>query len=157
MNHEQLHSGMRKANILWGALLGSMVIYLVIPTLVGEAARAPALGALGRQLDYVLYAVAVASLLGAGGVRRAMLAMRAGDAGREVDVGRAAVSRYLTIIALSLAICDSVAILGLVYYLLGGSSDVLFTLTAASAAAMLLYRPRAEELRRLANGMATPR
>jgi hypothetical protein len=157
MDNEQLHKGMRKANTLWGALLGSMVIYLAVPALISDAVRAPALEALGKQLDYVLYAVGAASLLGAGGVRRALLTMHAGAPPSAVDIDRAAASRYVTIVVLSFAICDSVAILGLVYYLLGGNTDVLFTLTAAAAAAMLLYRPRTEELRRLVNTMASRR
>jgi hypothetical protein len=147
---QQLHSGLGRANILWGTLLGSLAVYLAVPTLVGPAAGAPALGELGKQLDAILFAIGVATLLGAGGVRRAMLSMRPGGP-TQGDRIRAAVSRYLTVLALTFAICESVAILGLVFYLLGGSTEVLFTLTAGAAVAMLLYRPKGEELRRLAN------
>jgi hypothetical protein len=62
-------------------------------------------------------------------------------------VERAAVasSREDAAVIVSLAMGESVAVIGLVLYLLGGNRTGLFLLLGISAAAMVHHRPRAEE------------
>lgn len=66
-----------------------------------------------------------------------------------------AISRYTFVTVITLAMSQWVGICGLILYVLGRHRPDLYLLTLLSAAAMLLYFPKKEEVRRLAQEMAS--
>ncbi len=135
--------GIRPITIIWIAMLAALPIYaaaglLAAPTLP-PVLSAKTFGVLRR----ILYVAAAAILLAVGRVRRLVR----GDGAPLPGAERAAVppSREDASVVVSLAMCESVALFGLVLYLLGRSTTDLFLLLGISAAAMVLHRPKAEE------------
>ena len=135
--------GVRPITIVWIAMLASLPIYaaaglLAAPTLP-PVLNAAAFGALRR----VLYVAAAAILLAVGRVRRLVRNSGAPAPGAE----RTAVppARGDAAVIVSLAMCESVAVIGLVLFLLGRNTSDLFLLLGISAAAMVLHRPKTEE------------
>ncbi|MEW5725286.1 MAG: hypothetical protein AB1896_19385 [Thermodesulfobacteriota bacterium] len=145
--------------ILWGALLGSLVIYLVVAYVISQQtppeSDLPA-DSLQKPLLYVL------ALLGAGlivlshFVRRLLLRPKTGPApaaqpgpgpivtpfpGQHPLVGK-----YLAALLVSLALCEAIGIFGLVLFFLGRDMMTLYVFIAVSAAAMVYHRPKEEEL-----------
>jgi hypothetical protein len=89
----------------------------------------------------VLYGIAVIELFIARFLRRHMLRREEG----EVPV-RIALGKYATAVIVSLALSESVAIYGLVLFILGGDGRDLYFLIALAAGAMVYYRPRTDEV-----------
>jgi len=54
--------------------------------------------------------------------------------------------RYLTAMIVALTMSETMGIFGLVLFLLGKNSIDLYLLVGVSAAAMIMYRPRKEEM-----------
>ncbi len=129
--------------IVWIAMLASLPIYAAAG-LLGAPTLPPLLdaGAFG-VLRRVLYVAAAAILFFVGRVRRLIRGSAAPLPGAE----RAAVppARDDAAVIVSLAMCESVAVIGLVLFLLGRNTADLFLLLGISAAAMVLHRPKAEE------------
>lgn len=127
--------------IVWIAMLASLPIYAAAGLLAAPnlppVLNAAAFGLLRR----VLYVAAAAMLLAVGRVRRLVRNSGAPSPGAE----RAAVppARGETAVIVSLAMCESVAVIGLVLFLLGRNTTDLFLLLGVSAAAMVLHRPKA--------------
>ena len=135
--------GVRPIWIVWVAMLAALPIYaaaglLAAPTLP-PLLDAGAFGVLRR----VLYVAAAAILFLVGRVRRLVRGGGASSPGAE----RAAVPRARddAAVIVSLAMCEGVAVIGLVLYLLGRNKTDFFLLLGISAAAMVLHRPKAEE------------
>ena len=129
--------------IVWIAMLASLPIYAAA-WLLGAPTLPPLLdaGAFG-VLRRVLYVAAAAILFFVGRVRRLIR----GSAAPLPGAGGAAVppARDDAAVIVSLAMCESVAVIGLVLFLLGRNTADLFLLLGISAAAMVLHRPKAEE------------
>jgi hypothetical protein len=62
---------------------------------------------------------------------------------------------YTTAVIVSLALCDSIGLFGLVLFMLGDSFPTLHVFIGISALAMYFYRPKREELETLATAMQT--
>ena len=60
------------------------------------------------------------------------------------------VGHYAAVVIISLALSESIGIYGLVLFLLGGGFKTLYTFIAVSALAMVFYRPKREEMEKLA-------
>ena len=58
-------------------------------------------------------------------------------------------AKYTTAIIISLALCESVGIYGLILFFLGGSFQTMYTFMIISAAGMFYYRPKREEIEAL--------
>ena len=58
-------------------------------------------------------------------------------------------AKYTTAMIISLVLCESVGIYGLVLFFLGGSFQTMYTFMIISAAGMFYYRPKREEIKGL--------
>jgi len=131
-----------RATLLWGALLGTLVLYLVLALAIGTVAPLwPKVGGTGAVV--MLYGAA-ATFFAAGFVLRRALLRRVSAPGA-TDLP-ALQSRYLGAVMASNAVVESVALLALVGHLVGLDAGTMFTLVFASAICMLALRPRLEEL-----------
>ena len=149
--------GMQMLWVIWAAMLGSLLIYILICLQLGE-------GLMGNErtevpidlLRKILLGVAAAELIVTYYLRRFLLKGRSNAAGINTVRGSFTmnqppfVSHYTVAVIISLALADSIGIYGLVLFLLGDSLQVFYTFIVISALAMVFYRPRREELERLA-------
>ena len=60
------------------------------------------------------------------------------------------IAQYATAVIVSLALSESIGIYGFVLFLLGGGFKTLYTFIGISAVAMVFYRPKREEMEKLA-------
>lgn len=148
-----LREGLSKAWFIWGAMLGSVVLYLVVVTMLAErVTHIAGRGVVSEPLAYLLYGLAAAACIGAAVVRKTMLRgpvlmSHAGVTAR--TYAHNLVRRYLAALTISLALCEVVALLGLVFYLVDGDHERFFVLTMFSAIAMIVFRPSSDEIERL--------
>lgn len=146
-----LAAGMRVLTIVWGALLGSVGLYVVVGLLVaGAAAPAPPAGAIVlRAALLVLGAVhlGLAQLLRGRLLRQPWSPPGSSAVGPQADP---IMMQYSRAVILSLALAEAVAIYGLVLFLLFGHAPDLYLFTGAAAAALIWFRPSLDELEGLA-------
>jgi F0F1-type ATP synthase membrane subunit c/vacuolar-type H+-ATPase subunit K len=152
----ELQSGLRLSWIIWAALFASLGLYVIMAQFVGEDVRQDMeLGIQIRTLETALLIVSVVSVLAIRILRRLML--QAGGIGgqsqsglAEVPLHRKAIQRYNTAMIVALALAESVGIYGLVLYFMGSDMQTMYIFMAFSAVVMYIYRPKYEEIERLA-------
>jgi hypothetical protein len=142
--------------IIWGAMMGSLVIYIVICNLIGDQIRQP----IGLDfplvlLRNILFGIVIVVLIATHFIRKFILRKPPGGPGsgstsqlspQDLDKIYA---KYTTAMITSLALCESVGIYGLVLFFLGDSFQAMYTFMIISAAGMFYYRPKREEIEAL--------
>lgn len=143
--------------LIWAAMLGSLLVYIFICHQLGERfGRVEGSDFPIILLRNILYAVTAAELIMSYYLRKFMLKGRsvtteADIASRSSAVNQPSfVDQYTVIVIISLAMAESIGIFGLVLFLLGGDFKTLYIFIVVSALAMVFYRPKREELERLA-------
>jgi hypothetical protein len=154
---EAINKGMLTLWVIWAAMLGSLFIYIVVCHILGEGFG----GVEGSDLPIgllrkILAGMGVVVVLLAYFKRRSMLSDQRGIP-QPKPVERMAgwntipfVAKYVAVVIVALALSESIGIYGFVLFLLGDSFRTLYTFIAVSALAMVFYRPKREELERLA-------
>jgi hypothetical protein len=155
---EAINKGMRALWVIWEAMLGSLFIYIVVCHLLGEEMQGnfAESGFAFELFRNILYGMAAAELIMSYYLRKFMLKGRSSIAQANMS-GRSStlnqppfVGQYTAIVIISLAIADSIGIYGLVLFLMGSDFKTLYIFIVVSALAMLFYRPKREELDKLA-------
>jgi hypothetical protein len=151
-----LEKGLRILWIIWAAMLGSLFVYVFICHQVGEEIRG------NTSLDFpisllknILYGAVIVTLFLAHFLRRFMLTCRFSIS--EVRFFKPAaisnqpslIAKYTIAVFVSLALCESIGLYGLVLFFLGDDLQTLYIFITISALSMLFYRPKMEELERL--------
>lgn len=141
----------RIAWVIWIAMVFSLCIYLLICRYMDDAIK-QSMGNI-EVLRTVLFAAALVALGSAFFLRRRMLKVMPSKAetdvsysGNDLPLKTQAAGKYVSSVVISLALCESVGIYGLVLFLLGDSPEILYTFIAVSAAAMLYFRPKKQEM-----------
>ena len=132
--------------IIWLALLGSLVMYLLVGRFVAPDFASPVSGETFASLRIALIALGFVTLIAAHYVRRLILGAAGRSAAPDPDRQASAPQRYASAVIASLAMSESVGIYGLVLFLLGKNEMDLYLLVGISAAAMFYFRPRKDEL-----------
>lgn len=142
--------------IVWVAMVGSQVIYIVICSLIGDQIRGP----IGLDFPLVLlrnifFCISIVTLITTHFIRKFILRKPPGGPGAvstskpsPQDLAKI-YAKYTTAMIISLALCESVGIYGLVLFFLGGSFQAMYTFMIISAAGMFYYRPKREEIEAL--------
>jgi uncharacterized integral membrane protein len=152
-----IDKGMRTLWLIWAAMLVSLLMYVFIcyqPGVgfknVGESDFPIGL------LRNIFFGAGAAAWLMAFFMRRSMLSVRAGIS-KQKPVERMVkwdappyIAKYATAVIVSLALSESIGIYGFVLFLLGSGFKILYTFIGISALAMVFYRPKREELERVA-------
>jgi len=138
--------GMTVLKIIWIAMLASLAAYLVIGHLAAPNVPLSVNAKTFASLRMALYAIGLVTLIAAGYVRRLMLGGINRFDGSTPAPRSAAIQKYTSAVIISLALCESVGIYGLVLFLLGKHTLDLYLLLGISAAAMIYYRPNKEEM-----------
>jgi hypothetical protein len=132
--------------IVWLALLGSLVVYVIVGRLVAPGLTSLLSAEAFPMLRTALYALGLITLIGAGYMRRLILAAR-GPSASPVQAGLSPLlQKYSSAVIASLAMSESVGIYGLVLFLLGKNTMDLYLPVGIAAAALFYFRPRREEL-----------
>jgi hypothetical protein len=144
--------------IIWGAMMGSLVFYIVICNLTGDQIRQPT----GPDfplvlLRNILFGIGIVALIATHFIRKFILRKPSGDPGlvstsqpSPQDPAKIYAKHTIAMI-ISLALCESVGIYGLVLFFLGGSFQTMYTFMIISAAGMFYYRPKKEEIEALSH------
>ena len=142
--------------IIWGAMVGSLVFYIVICNLIGDQIRQP----MGPDfplvlLRNILFGIGILALIATHFIRKFILRKPSGGPG-SVSTSQPSLqdlakiyAKYTIAMIISLALCESVGIYGLVLFFLGGSFQAMYTFMIISAAGMFYYRPKREEIEAL--------
>ncbi len=156
---EELRQGMRIMRLVWAAMMLSLGLYLFVcySTAAQGPAREPA--AALPTARAVLFGVAVVELVAIRFLRRHMLKTGAGTTrqspGRTARgaPSHPAAARYMAATVTALALSESIGIYGMVLFFIGADFGTLYLFMAVSAAAMIYYRPKDEELESVALAM----
>ncbi len=153
----EIEKGLRMLWIIWAAMLGSLFIYVFICHQAGEKIRGNTspdfpIG----LLKNILYGAVVVTLFLAHFFRRFMLTGRFSSPEAKF-VKPASISnqpslfaKYTIAVFVSLALCESIGLYGLVLFFLGDDLKTLYIFITISALSMFFYRPKMEELERIA-------
>jgi hypothetical protein len=144
--------------IIWGALLISLFIYILVCHLVhaqgGQNIR-PDFPL--SQFRNILYIIAGITLIASYLIRILLLNTRLSSSTSiepitsQLSTQPAYLGKYMVAMISSLAFCESVGIYGVVLFFVGDSFQTLYTFIGVAAIAMVYYRPKMEELIALAN------
>ncbi len=153
---EQLDKAWTVIKIIWGALLASLGVYVAVCEYMKDQLR-PTTDFPLETMKLVLYGVSFFTLIVIHFIRRMML--KTAGSGlfsafvQSPSVQHPTAGRYLSVVIVSMALCESIGIYGLVLFFMSKDSLVLYQFIIISAAAMLYFRPRKEELLQLAEDM----
>ena len=146
ITEQEMNKGLMTLKIIWLAMLMSLAVYLIVGLLIVPTMPSPMSSEVFATFRIVLYVLAFATLIALRYVRRLILA----GGGRSADTTQvqaaAIMPKYSSAVIASLGMSESVAIYGLVLFLLGRNAVDLYLLIGISAAAIVYYRPKKEEL-----------
>ncbi len=156
---DELRRGMMVIRLTWAAMLLSLGVYLYVCH--ATAAQRPARNAADvlPAMTTALFAAAAVVLIAIRPVRRYLLAPDGPvprQSPRRIARGapsHPAAARYLAATVVSLALAETIGVFGMVLFFLGADFRTLYLFVAVSAAAMLHYRPKIEELESVAAAM----
>lgn len=143
--------------VIWGAMLVSLLIYVFIGSQVPEEMRQKLGGALPLDLiRKILLGVAAFTLIVAIFIRKRIV--EGGSAGYDMKSSMAldpstspsALGKYMTAMIISLGLCESVGVYGLILFFLGDSFQTLLIFIGIGALGMVFFRPKREEFETLA-------
>jgi len=153
---EAIEKGLRVLWIIWAAMLASLLIYVFICHQIGEEIRRTASPDFPTaQLKNILYVAVIGTLFLTYFLRKLILSSRFSNSDHklikpETDSNQPLfLAKYTKAMIVSLALSESIGIYGLVLFLIGDSFQTLYIFTGISAAAMIFYRPKKEDLETL--------
>jgi hypothetical protein len=144
--------------ILWGSMVGSLVIYIIICIMIGDQIRRP----INPEFPLVLlrnifFGIGITALIAARFIRKSILRVTPGDPGSVStpqtsprDLSKI-YGKYTTAMIISLALCESVGIYGFILFIMGDGFQTLYAFMIISAAGMFYYRPKREEIETLSH------
>lgn len=152
---KQLLSGYKIILVIWWALLLSLPMYFVVCTAVGDQLQSSMDSATFTILKSALWCVSVLTLVAVHFLRKFFL--QAGGSGlpsvQPESPQHPAVAKYTVVIIMTMALLESIGIYGVVLFFIGKDAASLQQLLIVSAVAMFFYRPRKQELFKLADRM----
>ncbi len=144
---EFLQKEFRIAQVIWIAILAALVIYLGVGHAFFGREFVDAGSIPVSLIRNILAGVGGLMLVGSWLIRRKMLeGSRSGQPRGE----EAAVKAFKAATMISAGICETVGLFGLVLVFLGDSLQTLYLFVVVAAAAMIIHRPKIEELEKLA-------
>ncbi len=140
---------MKNLRIIWGALLGSLVLYAFFAFYLRGAIDPSAHKAFPPTLRWALYLVSVITFILAYYIRKMLMNSKRAVKGWTRAMGNRqspAIARYTSAVVVGLAVAESIGIYGLILYVFFGKPSDLVSLMLFSAVAMILLRPKRDEL-----------
>ena len=137
--------------IIWGAMVVSLGIYIAICILIGDRVTqtmSPEFPLL--FLRNIFFGISILELIATYFIRKLMMREPVTDHGYisatqpVVQDSGSMHGKYLSAMVISLALCESIGIYGLILFFLGVSFQTMYTFMIISAAGMLFHRPKRE-------------
>lgn len=152
---DQIDKGWTKIMVIWVALLSSLGFYLVICMAVGNQIPVSMDGSQLEVFKYALFGISAMTLLSTYFFRKFMInkISRPLQGAAFQSETHPAVAKYLTAIIIVMALSESIGIYGMVLFFISKDAMSLYQLMVLSAAAMILFRPKKEELIEVAEKM----
>ncbi len=146
MTEQGLGKRLLALRIIWVALLVSLAIYLFVAFRVGTKVQSSINEETLGILRMVLYAIACAILIATRYIRKFIMSGKNQVSQPALASEHLALQKYSAATIVALAMSESIGIYGLILFFLGKSSTDLYLLILISAAAMIMYRPRKDEM-----------
>jgi hypothetical protein len=152
---DQIEKGWAKIMVIWIALLSSLAFYLVICMAVGNQIPVSMEGPQLEVFKYALFGISVMTLAGAYFFRKLLIKKIARPVKETAFQSHThpAVAKYLTAMLIVMALSDSVGIYGMVLFFISKDAVSLYQLMILAAIAMIMFRPKKEELIEVAEKM----
>lgn len=146
---ETLQKEFRVAQVIWIAILAALVIYLGVGHVFFGRDFVDAETVPLSLIRNILAGVGGLMLVGSWFIRRSMLV---GNGSASPPDAAVVAANYRKATMISAGICEAVGLFGLVLVFLGDSLQTLYLFVVLATAAMIIQRPKMEELQRLAGG-----
>jgi hypothetical protein len=146
ITEQELDKRLMTLRIIWFALLMSLAVYLFVAIQVGTKVQSSINKETFGILRTVLYLMAAAILIATRYVRKLILSGRSQISQPAQAWEPLALQKYSAATIVALAMSESIGIYGLILFFLGKNSTDLYLLILISAAAMVVYRPRRDEM-----------
>jgi hypothetical protein len=146
MTEREVDKRLMILRIIWFAMLMSLVVYLFVAIRVAANVQPSISEETFGILRTVLYIMAIAILIAAKYLRKLIMSGRSQVSQPIQALEYLALQRYSAATIVALAMSDSVGVYGLILFFLGKNSRDLYLLILVSAAAMVIYRPRKDEM-----------
>jgi hypothetical protein len=159
---EAIEKGMRMLCIIWASMLVALVMYIVVCYYLAENLQTRSSQDVPLEMfKNIFYGLTVGSLLLANFLKKLLLRVKI-DQPHQMLVDPTPVlhqplfvTRYFNAVIVSLAISGCIGLYGFVFFFFSADFPTLYTFMAISAAAMLYFRPKIEELKKLAAVMGS--
>jgi len=135
-----LEASRRSLWIVWAALLVSVAIYVLIPQIVPPSTRIPWHAGKTAVAGFVGGIFALALAVGTFAIRET-LALRHLRSGAIDPATPEGFARLRTVLVIMWALCDGIALVGLVIALLAGSPGLVVPYAIGAAVLLFLHRP----------------
>jgi hypothetical protein len=147
---QELNKGMVNLKIIWFAMLASLAIYLFVGLQVETNLKVSMDKDMFVMIKKVLYVVAFVTLIATRYIRKLFLSGKIQYRQLTQTSQHPALQKYTTAMILVFGMSESIGIYGLILFLLGKNTMDLYLLILISAAAIFMYRPRKDEVIKLA-------
>ncbi len=152
MTDEELGRELLKLKVIWFGMLGSLAIYLFVGLQIGTNIQASMDRSTFTVLKTVLYLFTFVIIAITRHIRKFILSGKGQYGQATQNFQPLTLQKYITTLIVAWALLESIGIFGLVLFLLGKNPMDLYLLILISAAAMLWYRPKKDELINLTRG-----
>jgi hypothetical protein len=147
---QELNKGMLNLKLIWFTMLASLGIYLFVGLRVKTIVQVPMDKDTFAIIKKVLYVVAFITLIATVYIRKLFLSGKIQPRPPDQTSQHPALQKYTAATILALAMLESIGIYGLILFLIGKNTMDLYLLILISAAAIFIYRPRKDEVTKLA-------
>ncbi len=157
---KQLDTGWRVTLLIWGAILASLGIYLVVCMIVEKDLQINIDPKLPLEtIKYALFGVSFITLFVVYYLRKFLLRTISSNviSSQTSSPQHPAVGKYLVSVIITSALLESIGIYGVVLFFLAKDTSSLYELLIISAVAMIYFRPRKDELLNIAAQMKAQR
>jgi DMSO reductase anchor subunit len=143
---EELGKELLRLKIIWFGMLGSLIIYLIIGLQIATNIQTSMDKSTFGVLKTVLYLFTFTIIAITRYIRRFILSGKGQNVLATQNFQPLTLQKYTTAMIVAWALLECIGIFGLILYLLGKNPMDLYILILISAAAMLWYRPKKDEL-----------
>jgi glucan phosphoethanolaminetransferase (alkaline phosphatase superfamily) len=146
MTEQEVDKRLMILRIIWFALLMSLAVYLFVAIRVAANVQPSISEETFAILRTVLYVMAIVVLIATKYVRKLIMSGKSQVSQPVQALEHLAFQKYSAATVVALAMSESIGVYGLILFFVGKNSRDLYLLILISAAAMVIYRPRKDEM-----------
>lgn len=148
---DEIEKSWKTIHIIWIAMLIALFVYLLVGLSLEDKIDISVDKRVFNIIRYVFYGISAIAFFSIKYVRNYILHSKTPDQSDGGSFASPAVFNYVKATIASLAIAESIAVFGLVLFILGKNRIDLYLLIFVSALAMMIYRPFKEHMVDLMN------